>query len=51
MVARERSSYLPSMRVTIHDYVDPALLMVERMYRKRKKGCRAMGYEIKERNR
>ena len=36
-------------RVTVHDYVDCALPMLERMYRKREKGYRAMGYEIRER--
>ena len=35
-------------RVTIYDYVDCALPMLERMYRKRNKGYRAMGYGIRE---
>nr|VFJ66414.1 MAG: hypothetical protein BECKFW1821C_GA0114237_100958 [Candidatus Kentron sp. FW] len=35
-------------RVTVYDYMDCALPMLERMYRKRERGYRAMGYEIGE---
>jgi len=35
------------IRVTVYDYVDYTLPMLERMYRKREKGYRAMGYEIR----
>ncbi|VFN03858.1 MAG: Helicase conserved C-terminal domain-containing protein, partial [Candidatus Kentron sp. G] len=35
-------------RVTVYDYVDCALPMLERMYRKRERGYRAMGYEIRD---
>ncbi len=33
-------------RVTIFDYVDSSLPMLERMFRKREKGYKAMGYKI-----
>jgi superfamily II DNA or RNA helicase len=33
-------------RVTIFDYVDTTLPMLERMFRKREKGYNAMGYKI-----
>jgi len=33
-------------RVTIFDYVDSSLPMLERMFRKREKGYKAMGYQI-----
>ncbi len=33
-------------RVTIYDYVDSSLPMLERMFRKREKGYKAMGYKI-----
>ncbi len=36
-------------QVTIHDYVDHSLPMLQRMYRKREKGYKAMGYEIRDR--
>nr|VFK54534.1 MAG: hypothetical protein BECKTUN1418F_GA0071002_10452 [Candidatus Kentron sp. TUN]VFK57092.1 MAG: hypothetical protein BECKTUN1418E_GA0071001_10442 [Candidatus Kentron sp. TUN] len=39
---------LGKTRVTVYDYVDCALPMLERMYRRREKGYRAMGYEIRE---
>lgn len=32
--------------VTIHDYVDCSLPTLQRMFNKRKKGYRAMGYSI-----
>ncbi len=32
--------------VTIYDYLDTSLPMLERMFRKREKGYRAMGYEL-----
>ncbi|RLA20848.1 MAG: DNA helicase, partial [Gammaproteobacteria bacterium] len=32
--------------VTIFDYVDSSLPMLERMFRKREKGYKAMGYQI-----
>nr|VFK57391.1 MAG: hypothetical protein BECKTC1821F_GA0114240_101721 [Candidatus Kentron sp. TC] len=35
-------------RVIVYDYVDCALPMLERMYRKRERGYRAMGYGIRE---
>jgi len=33
-------------RVTIHDYVDCSLPMLQRMFNKRKKSYKAMGYQI-----
>ena len=33
-------------RVTIFDYVDESLPMLSRMFKKREKGYKAMGYEI-----
>nr|VFK31946.1 MAG: Helicase conserved C-terminal domain-containing protein [Candidatus Kentron sp. MB]VFK34988.1 MAG: Helicase conserved C-terminal domain-containing protein [Candidatus Kentron sp. MB]VFK77094.1 MAG: Helicase conserved C-terminal domain-containing protein [Candidatus Kentron sp. MB] len=35
-------------RVTVYDYVDCALPMLEKMYQKRERGYRAMGYGIRE---
>ncbi|MFT7558346.1 MAG: superfamily II DNA or RNA helicase [Flavobacteriales bacterium] len=33
-------------RVTIHDYVDYSLPMLQRMFNKREKGYKTMGYQI-----
>ena len=32
--------------LTIYDYLDTGLPMLERMFRKREKGCKAMGYQF-----
>lgn len=32
--------------VTVYDYLDTGLPMLERMYRKREKGYKAMGYQL-----
>ena len=37
-------------RVTIYDYVDASLPMLERMFRKREKGYKSMGYKIEGTN-
>nr|VFJ90650.1 MAG: hypothetical protein BECKLFY1418A_GA0070994_101242 [Candidatus Kentron sp. LFY] len=37
-------------RVIVYDYVDSSLPMLERMYRKRERGYKAMGYEIREKD-
>lgn len=33
-------------KITIYDYLDTGLPMLERMYRKREKGYKAMGYQF-----
>lgn len=47
-VGRIHRESMGKTRVTVYDYVDSSLPMLDRMYRKREKGYRAMGYEIRE---
>ncbi|MBT8420039.1 MAG: DNA helicase, partial [Gammaproteobacteria bacterium] len=48
-VGRIHRESMDKTHVTVYDYVDCTLPMLERMYRKRENGYRAMGYEITER--
>ncbi len=40
------TGYAGKDKVTIFDYVDGSLPMLQRMFKKREKGYKAMGYQI-----